>query len=516
MDGQRRWASQSVTRMITEANTPFRVTVTADRSRVLLNFERSLPAVPAIEELIEPLAGLSIPMTPDLTERIARAREAMAGGVQRGDEIVLVEAIAAQAGAPEQFEPAERFRPDDPEAAGPTDFHRCRLATARAGEVLGRIVPGSSPRAGADVFGEVIPPPDSPEPIFLGEQLVRHDDGTVTTPVAGMVELSERSVTVRELVEISGDVDFSTGDIEAPVSLSIAGTVRSTFAVTADGSVSIGGSLEAARVEATGHVEVTGGIAGRSSGMVIAGGDLSAKFCNGAHLRVAGDVTLRRGCINSCLRAGGCLIIEQGALIGGSAWARGGAEICVLGSDAEAPTRLICGTDPAWLDTRFHAEQLVLRRRQAADNIRARIRGLLQHHADLPEPQQRLAGDLLERARRLDDQAAVLGGLLATEHPGPEVHPRVTVKTMIHAGTMVAISGLACQFTRSVKGPLVIESVPVEGSIELVMVEVGSRRRLLLPAMPFVAEPCDTDGLPLEQRLRELMQELSTIESTAS
>jgi len=325
--------------------------------------------------------------------------------------------------------------------ADQVDFHaRCRLALVKAGQRIGRIVPPRHAVHGTDLFGKTILAKGKPAELAPGQGVELGDDGeTLTATRAGLVHIREGSVEIAQVVEIPGDVDFTTGNIDAECDVSIKGTVRDLFEVRSTKAISIGGAIESARVEADGDIEVGGGIAGRERGVIRAGGRVVCRYCDGADVEAKGDITIVKEAIGSTLHTRGRLAIPRGPLIGGRAYARLGAEIHEIGSDADVPTELIIGLDPAVLAKAYLVDLEVARRREATERTHEALAPLLAEAKRLSPEQRARATQLVQEMKTLqesvDELAARKERMLQAYRPPQEpilevidcLHPRVTL-----------------------------------------------------------------------------------------
>ena len=157
--------------------------------------------------------------------------------------------------------------------------------------------------------------------------LAEEDGDVVIATEPGRPVLEGNRVSVHDQLEIAGDVDFESGNIDVTTEVSIRGKVRDLFEVRSKKSVLIGGVVEAATVVALGDVLVRGGVFARGKGLVRAGGNIAIKLCDEANIRAGGDIQISREAINSHLYADGRLQSERGAIIGGEAYAYQGAEV---------------------------------------------------------------------------------------------------------------------------------------------------------------------------------------------
>jgi len=159
-------------------------------------------------------------------------------------------------------------------------------------------------------------------------------------------------------------VDLSTGNVRVKGSLEIAGDVTEGMEVTATESISVGGIVEAARLEAGGDIEIKGGVIGhaklslaknegmRGAAQVKAGGQVVVQFAENALIIAAGDITVQHLVMQSELTSGtGITVGEKGGrkghIIGGLCRAASLVHAVVIGSHAGVPTVVEVGVDPS-------------------------------------------------------------------------------------------------------------------------------------------------------------------------
>jgi uncharacterized protein (DUF342 family) len=84
---------------------------------------------------------------------------------------------------------------------------------------------------------------------FAGNNVNISEDGlTLSAAIEGCLFWKAGQLTVDVIYHISGDVDYSTGNVKFDGAILIDGDVRSGFRVDATGSIYINGSVEAAEV----------------------------------------------------------------------------------------------------------------------------------------------------------------------------------------------------------------------------------------------------------------------------
>lgn len=214
----------------------------------------------------------------------------------------------------------------------------------RAGQVLARLVPKQEGELGFNVRGEAIPFGQSevvelkpgPNTGFADDALVALRDGHF--------ELRGDILTVHEVLEVAGNVDYRTGHLDFPGDVVIHGEVKQGFQVKAGGSVFCARVIDATEFSCRGDLVTQQGILGRGSGNVRVGGSVTARFIENCLVEAQGAIRVRTGCLNSVLRSlDRVLTGPKGMLVGGKIYAQEGIQAGQIGSPTSPRTELICG-----------------------------------------------------------------------------------------------------------------------------------------------------------------------------
>ncbi len=105
------------------------------------------------------------------------------------------------------------------------------------------------------------------------------EEGTeLVADIDGDVVYEQGVFLVRSTMQVPGDVDYSTGNINFMGDVHIKGNVRDKFIVRATGSVLVDGLLESAIIDADGDVIIAGGVLGDGEGTIRSRGNVRAKF----------------------------------------------------------------------------------------------------------------------------------------------------------------------------------------------------------------------------------------------
>ena len=451
--------------MSTETKSPFKVRISKDHLSATVETDRDA-------ELSEVSAG-------DVVAALEAARVAIDDQVtQRATE--FVEALRNPEGPPEgEFQIAAGHQPTEgedgtftweesvaPKAADENDdeafdyYNVSAITTVEEGTLIGSITPPKPGANGVDVHGSPLHPKGRPQEVTLKKGVKLGDDGSsVIATVAGRVVFQNFELSIDEVVEIAGDVNFETGNLDLSTDVMVRGTIRDLFRVKTKKCLTVGGTIEAADVEVAGNVTVRGGILNRAKGKVIAGGDIMAKFCDEANLCAQGDIRVAREIINSHVYAEGKLLLPQGTIIGGEAFGWCAVEVGTLGSDAGVRTTVVVGLHPDHVRQVEETAKENERRHASMEKIRQAVDLLMAQSKRLTDEQREKAAELMCQADAIEAEIS------KSEKEAPAVFasdseeskPYVLISSQIYPGVSILISDRIVTFQEEMKGPVKIE-----------------------------------------------------------
>lgn len=221
------------------------------------------------------------------------------------------------------FDPDEKKAKPTVDDEGKVDFRELNVISAiRKGEPLVKKTPATPGRNGKTIFGEDIPARPGRDVPFPGGQNTApssSDPNMIMASVDGQPKFKSNKVFIIPIIEIPGDVDFSTGNIDFTGSVSIRGSVISGFTVKAMGDIQIGGCVEIARIESGGNIFVRQGIVGMEKAIVVAKGNVSAKFIDKASVFAEGNIYVEESIMYSSVSSAGEVVLsgKKGYIIGG-------------------------------------------------------------------------------------------------------------------------------------------------------------------------------------------------------
>ena len=217
------------------------------------------------------------------------------------------------------------------------------------GDAICRIVPPSQAEPGCTVLGRELPARDGVEvSVPKGRNTALSEDGmTLIATKTGHVEFNGRTFQVKPVLEIEGNVDYSTGNINFLGDVHIHGDVCAGFTVRAMGSVTVDGVVEACSVEAGNDLIIVKGAQGDSRAVLRSNHSVYSKFLEGCCVYALED--LHSDCLINCdVYCDGVVEVNsgRGTIIGGSVRCAHEVNASVVGSRAETPTVVVLGGRP--------------------------------------------------------------------------------------------------------------------------------------------------------------------------
>lgn len=215
------------------------------------------------------------------------------------------------------------------------------------GEWLGEKVSAKKGKDGKNVYGEILPG-------SLGEDrhlkfdhksvecIMKDNIHTLVANKNGAVLKKGGKITVDNLLIISGDVDYDTGNIDFDGNVEIRGTVKDQFSVKATKDISIDSKIgvgAAKRIESVdGDVYIKGGLNGKGITEIIAN-NIYLKFVKEGILKAKKDIHIGIYAIDTIIKSENVFLSEKkGKIIGGQLKAKYRVESHAIGNKMERVT----------------------------------------------------------------------------------------------------------------------------------------------------------------------------------
>ncbi|MDR0949212.1 MAG: FapA family protein [Lachnospiraceae bacterium] len=248
---------------------------------------------------------------------------------------------------------------------GSVDFFQLNTVShCRKGDILAQVIPEDPGEYGRSVDGAKVKPRDVKRlSLKFGPKVeLSPDKMTIRSAVDGHVTLIDDKVFVSDILSIE-NVGTSTGNIDFEGSVEISGNVQSNFKVKAKGTISIGGVVEGASVEAGEDIIIARGMNGMGKGELVAGRNIISQFLEGVKATAGGSVTCG-AIMHSIVKAGEEVEVtgKKGLISGGHISALKRIKVKTLGSELGTNTIVEVGANPQTKE-RYHVLHKEIARR---------------------------------------------------------------------------------------------------------------------------------------------------------
>ena len=356
--------------------------------------------------------------------------------------------------------------------AGTVDFRRVQaFLNVDAGELVATIISPGPGTPGKTVAGKIVPPlPGAPVKLEIGQNVRLSDDGlTVLSLATGRVCLRENVISVEDVYEIDGNVDFKVGNVAFKGYVEVKGDVLDGFFVKATKGIKVRGNIGVCTIESDGDISFCG-MSGQGTGKVLCGGSIIANFISDAVIECAGNVTAEVEVRSSQIKCLGEISVNKGGLTGGEYFALAGIECANLGSRTALRTRVVAGVhyaDLEELNGLFNELKVLVAEFTAAPKGTVDMKAFAQKRALVTERTQEVRSRTYEQC-----------------------NPKINVKKVLYEGVSITLGMTSDNILEERKGPVSI----IENSIE------GGFRFLGMTPLSFRAQMIEQTFIQQQQR----------------
>ena len=247
-----------------------------------------------------------------------------------------------------------------------------QLIVVRPGDPLMCRTPPTEGKKGRDITGQILlPQPGQDIPFASGLQGVEFDldaeldpdhNSLLLAAIAGQPKLVPNGVMVEPTIDLPR-VDISTGNMSFDGTINIKGDVKDGMKIHASGDVFVGGTVEAAEIEAGGNIVIKGGVIGHSehsgdpndapifSARIISKGSINAHFAENVLMEADIDIIIEEFSMHNHLTALNRILVgksggKKGRIIGGITSASVLVKAASIGSNAGFITKVRAGFNP--------------------------------------------------------------------------------------------------------------------------------------------------------------------------
>ncbi|MCR4897434.1 MAG: FapA family protein [Lachnospiraceae bacterium] len=205
--------------------------------------------------------------------------------------------------------------------------------------------------AGYTVTGQILMPKKGKDlPPIKGANLRMSEDGIeYFSNIDGKIEYKNGRIEISNVLEIKGDVDLSTGNIDYRGDVIIKGAVRSGMTVHAGGTLTISGIVESAELSSDKGILLRSGVVGGNQCQITCEGDIVGKFIESSRVFAKGQVQCSY-LLNSDVTGRAGVVVEgrKATIIGGRTRSFSFVKSNNVGNDVEVPTVIQVGVDTAF------------------------------------------------------------------------------------------------------------------------------------------------------------------------
>jgi hypothetical protein len=389
---------------------------------------------PSVGDLMEALgcAGVKSGIEPSALERIA------SGGA--GKDPCLVASGSA---------PAQGVDGRVEWLFSPAPETRALYRNAASGQRLARVHPPLPGIPGLSVLGAVIPAPaGKPAHLHGGPNTAPDaaDPAVLVATAGGNIVVTDGSIEVQPVLTLSGQIDYSTGDIDFAGSLVVRGDIRGDVTVKVRGSLTVHGNVEDAVIQAGGDVTVEKGFVGRGKGRIEAGGSVKLLHLLNQTVVSGKDVHIGRECVNGTVMATGCINAPAAVIAGGVLRSDGDIVVNTIGSTDGLQAKVHAGKRGRILERLPVVEREIKQAEGQVGDIKAAIYRLVRMQIDtgaLDAEKQEALRKLQIAQKLLPERIAALKSEseMLKESLKKNQDVTVTVRETVFEHTMVDING---------------------------------------------------------------------------
>lgn len=271
-------------------------------------------------------------------------------------------------------------KPIDQGADGKVDMKQLSTVTVvRKGQLLATRVPFTEAHDGISVQGKTLKAKNGKDhKLPSGQGTVATEDQTALyADQDGHLVIKGSNLDVLPVYVVSGDVDYSVGNINFIGSVEVKGAVREGFEIKTTGNVRVSGVIEGAVIETDGDLEIKIGVSGGNKGVLRIGGSLTAGYIDKATLEVGETIQVKDAIMHSDISAGKSVAVGvgggKGQIVGGKVQAGISIHCVTLGSQMGTKTEIHVGVSPHLANRKTELNAMVAENQQKLGQIDTNI-----------------------------------------------------------------------------------------------------------------------------------------------
>lgn len=233
---------------------------------------------------------------------------------------------------------------------GTIDFRERKVMVAVSEDQhIATKIPAVAGKSGYNVVGETIESKSGKDIKVKVQGEVRFladENKVIATSDGAMSVVNNDTIKVASKVTVTGDVNYTTGNVASENNVIIKGSVQPSFKVETGGDLEIGGAVSNASVTSSSNIVIKGGITGTSS-TITAGGDIDLRFIERGTLKSGGVILIRKQCYYSKVEAAADIRCHRNCtILGGILLAGGNLSVGTVGAENCEAATLGAGIEP--------------------------------------------------------------------------------------------------------------------------------------------------------------------------
>jgi uncharacterized protein (DUF342 family) len=286
--------------------------------------------------------------------------------------------------------------------------------------------------------------PGKPLHITIGKNIrVEENNRLLIAAATGRLCQSPGEISVEDEYVVKGDVNFRIGSINFKGVVEVRGDVLDNFNVTATKGMTVTGNIGVCSIVSDGDITFCG-MDGQDKGRIVCGGTLRAHFIHDVDIECAGDVIVDVEIHNCTIRTLGRIVVDKGAISGGSYIARGGIEAKKLGSPSSLHTKLVAGVD-------YHDVELLEKLFASLNETQEKVK----QSQSLTE-----IAELRKTSASLTDSIMAIRGKTAAG-----ANAKINAKTVLYENVQLSLGDVTEMIHEQKDGPLSIIENSIEGGL---------------------------------------------------
>ena len=335
------------------------------------------------------------------------------------------------------------------------------IKSVQKGQEIASITPHIDPINGKDIYGRILPARKVKKArLRAGKNVTISDDGLhFFSETGGRPIVEGDKISVHDVLTISGDVDYTVGNIDFDGIVEITGDVFDGFNVKASKSIIIGGVVGSSTLEAGLDILIQGGCKGLNKAKIICGGNIEAKYIHEFYVEARGNILVKNEIVSSTIMCLGRIFVKYGSIRGGILSAKKGIESLDIGNEIGIKTTLIPGDDFEINAECKKIEEDILKKHEELESLSKRVAPFVANKELIaklpPDAQEKLKKTIYYMKTIQQEKVELLNRKnKLLEQSLQDATPEVVVMHYIHHGVVLKIGTSRRVISSLLEGPL--------------------------------------------------------------